>query len=751
MQVVKRDGRKEELNYDKIHKVLFWATEGLKEVNVSDIEMNAKLKIFDGVSCSDIHKLLIDSAADLISEEIPDYQYVAARLLVYYLRKEIFEVAKSKHLPHLGKHIKIMVEKKIYDSEILDKYSEEDIDTLNDFIKHDRDFDFAYAGVRQLCDKYLLQDRSTGQIYETPQFMYMLIAMVLFSDYEGGTRLQYVRKFYNAVSTFKINLPTPIMCGVRTPNRQYSSCTLIDIGDDLDSLIHSNAAVTKYTAKRAGIGLNFGRIRAEGSRVRNGEVVHTGVIPYMKWFEAATKCCTQNGVRGGNSTSHYPFWHLDVESLVVLKNNKGSDNNRVRGMDYSVQLCRLFYKRVQEKGNITLFSPHEVPELYEAMVSGDNDKFESLYEELEKKRGIRKKKIEAVKLFASICKERLETGRIYIMNLDNVNSHSSFTDPVFMSNLCQEITLPTTPIPHIDATEDGEIALCVLSGINFGATKIKELPNICDLVVRALDYVVEKQDYPVNAAMHMKKRRSIGVGITNLAYFFAKNKVEYGSKEALVLLDEYMEAMQYFMIRASVRLAKEQGKCEWCDRTKYGQGLLPIDHCNPNVDKLHGRKLTQDWEALRVELKQHGIRNSTLTAVMPAESSAVVSNATNGIEPPRSRVSIKKSKKGNLPQVVPDVKRSGNYYTLAWELYGNEKYIDVSAVIQKYIDQAISCNHYYNPMFYENKEIPLSTIMKDIMRHYMLGGKTLYYANTYDGKTDSGGEESGCSGGGCSI
>ena len=436
MQVVKRDGRKEDLNYDKIHKVLFWATEGLKEANVSDIEMNAKLKIYDGVSCADIHKVLIESSADLISEETPDYQFVAARLLAYYSRKEVFGVSKSKDLPHLSKLVKSLTKIGVYDAEILEKYSEEDLDTLNDFIKHDRDFEFSYAGMRQLLDKYLLQDRGEGKVYETPQFMYMVIAMVLFGDYEGATRTQYVRTFYNAVSTFKINLPTPIMCGVRTPNRQYSSCTLIDVGDDLDSIIHSNAAVTKYTAKRAGIGLNFGRIRAEGSRIRNGEVVHTGIVPYLKMFEAATKCCTQNGVRGGSSTTHFPFWHYDIESLIVLKNNKGSDNNRVRGMDYSIQMCRLFYKRVQESKNLTLFSPHEVPELYEAMVSGDNDLFEKLYEKAESNSKLRKKEVSARALFGDICKERLETGRIYIMNLDHVNSHSAFTDPIYMSNLC---------------------------------------------------------------------------------------------------------------------------------------------------------------------------------------------------------------------------------------------------------------------------------------------------------------------------
>lgn len=752
ISVVKRNGTRELLNLEKIHKVLFWATAGLKGVSVSDIEMNAHLYFYDGIKSKDIHMVLVNSASYMISSKTPNYQYVAGKLLSHYLRKEVFGNIKS--FPHLSKIIKKNVDVGVYDPKILEWYSEEEIDTINDFLKHDRDFEFSHAGLKQLMDKYLIQNREDKTIYETPQIMFALIAMTLFRSYSSDKRLQYVRKFYNAISTFKINLPTPIMCGVRSPNRQYSSCTLIDVGDNIDSLAHSNSAVMKYTAKRAGIGINFGRIRAVGSKIRNGEVISTGVVPYLKVFEATVKSCTQNGVRGGSATVHFPFWHWEIEDILVLKNNKGSEDNRVRKLDYSIQFCRLFYKRVQEDGDITLFSPHEVPELYEAMFSGNNDLFEKIYAEAEKNTSIRKSTIKARELLEKYCKERFETGRMYLMNTDHCNVHSSFKDPIYQSNLCQEITLPTKPILHIDddVDDDGEIALCVLSAVNMGQTKIKELPEICDLIVRSLDYVIEHQDYPVSAALKMKKRRSIGIGLINLAYFFAKNKVEYGSTESLALVDEYMEAMQYNCIKASVELAKEFGACDYFNRTKYADGILPIDTYCKNVDSICSRPLSQDWESLRAEVKKFGMRNSTLTAVMPAESSAVVSNATNGIEPPRSLVSGKKSKKGIVRQVVPDSNRIGVNYTIAWELYGNDKYNRICAIIQKYIDQAISANHYYNPAFFEDKSIPLSMIMEDIIQHYWLGGKTLYYANTYDGKTDDdSSDSSGCAGGACSV
>ena len=749
INVKKRDGSLAVLDYDKIHTVLFWATEGLKKVSVSDIELNAKLQIYNKIETKEIHKILIQSASELISPRFPNYQYVAANLLNYYIRKEIF--SETKNLPHLSELIETNVKRGVYDSIILEKYNENDIDIINDMIKHERDFKFAHAGLQQLIDKYLLQDRKTKQLFETPQYMYIMIAMTLFSEYGNGERLNYIRKFYNDISSFKISLPTPIMCGVRTPNRQYSSCVLIDVGDNLDSIFHSDMAVGLYTAKRAGIGLNFGRLRAIGSKIRGGEVVHTGVIPFLKKFQSTTKCCTQNGVRGGNSTTHFPFWHREIEEIIVLKNNKGTDDNRVRHMDYSIQFCRLFYKRFLADGFITLFSPHDVPDLYDAF-GMDNDLFDSLYEKYEKSK-VNKKKIRAREFFNKYCQERIGTGRIYLMNIDNCNTHSPFLDKINQSNLCQEILLPTTPIQHIDdgIDADGEVAICILSAINVGAIKkLSELENICSNIVRSLDFVIEHQDYPINSSLKMKKRRSIGIGVTNLAYYLAKNEVKYDDAEACNVVDELMEHIQFYAIKASVELAKEFGPCEWFDRTKYSKGILPIDTYNKNVDKIVNRKTVLDWEGLRKDILEHGMRNSTLTAVMPCESSSVVTNSTNGIEPPRNLLSIKKSKQGLLKQLVPEVDRLGHLYTLAWEMKDNKGYTNIAAVIQKWIDQAISVNHYYDPTKHEDGNLPLSQVARDILYHYSMGGKTLYYANTYDGKADAG-DDQGCVGGGCSV
>ena len=767
IEVKKRNGKLEKLDFNKIHKVLFWATEGLKDVNVSDIEVNAQLQLFNGISTSEIHKVLIQSATDLISEENPNYQHVAGRLLMYLVRKDVYNSAKS--IPHIQSIIKKNVDCGVYDKVLLDSYDEEELDTINDLIKHERDFDLVYAGARQFCDKYLIQDRSTGEYYETPQVAYMCMAMVFFEKYSGSKRMQYIRKFYNAASQFKINLPTPILCGVRSPNRQYSSCTLIDVGDDLDSIIHSDAAVTKYTAKRAGIGINIGRLRPINSKIRGGEVISTGLIPYLKKITASTRCCTQNGVRGGNATVHYPFWHLEVEDLIVLKNGKGSEDNRVRTMDYSIQLNRLFYERVKEGGNITLFSPHECEDLYEAFF-GEPEKFRELYEKYEEDPTKRKHTIKALDLFSTICKERYETGRIYVMNVDHCNTHGPFLDKIYMSNLCQEILLPTTPIQHIDDGNDtnSEIALCVLSGVNMGKVRLNEIPNICDLIVRILDYVIEYQDYPVKAAEKMKFRRSIGVGLTNLAYFLAKRKLNYEDPEALQHVNEFVENVQFYLLKASNDLAKENGACKWFNKTKYSEGILPIDTYNRNVDNLVSPDLTCDWEGLREDILKHGLTNSTLTAIMPSESSALVSNATNGIEPPRELVSFKKSKKGVIHQVVPEIEKYGKYYTTAFEMKNNKGYLNICAVIQKYIDQAISVNNYYNPTLYEGGNLPLSLIMEDIFYHYSLGGKTMYYANTFDGrdeeleKSDNKNNEDeapkvqeektiGCDGGACSL
>jgi ribonucleoside-diphosphate reductase alpha chain len=652
-------------------------------------------------------------------------------------------------MPTLLEVINNNIKNEIYDKSILEHYSESEIKKLDNIMKHKRDYDLVYAGVQQLIDKYLLKDRSTGKIYETPQYMYMLICMTLLAK-EGDKvrRRTLIKDMYNDLSTFKISLPTPIMCGVRSPSRQYSSCTLIDVGDNLPSIFHSNTAVGYYTANRAGIGLNFGEIRGVGSKIRNGEVVHTGVIPFLKMYESTTKSCTQNGVRGGSSTTHFPFWHKEIEDILVLKNNRGTDDNRVRKMDYSIQFCRLFYRRFVEDGYITLFSPHEVRELY-GWFGYNNDEFEKLYEQYERSRSIWKKRIKARTFFNHFCKERIETGRIYVMNIDHCNDHSSFTDKIKMSNLCQEITLPTTPLSHIDdnCNTDAEIALCVLSAINVGAIKLSELKDICMNIVRALDSVIEYQMYPVGASMKMLKRRSIGVGITNLAYYLAKNGVTYDDSEACNVVDELMENIQYNLIRASIQLAKEKGKCEWFDRTKYSKGILPIDTYAKTVDKLVTRKSKLNWDKLRKDIEKHGMRNSTLTALMPCESSSLVTNSTNGIEPPRGLLSIKKSKQGLIPQVVPDIHNLRNKYTLAYDMINNQGYTNIVAVIQKYVDQAISANHYYRFDKYENGNLPMSEIAHDLLHSYKMGLKTLYYANTDDGKTD----EVVCESGACSI
>ena len=748
MKVKKRDGELEDFNIEKIHDVLFWATKDIKGVNVSDIEINTQLQLHDGIESTKIHEVLIYAAADLISDTTPNYQHVAANLLNYFLRKQVFGV--SDNMPSLLSVIKKNIDYGVYDPEILELYSEDEIEQLERVIRHNRDYLFVYAGLQQLVDKYLLKDRTTSKIYETPQYMYMLIAMILNSN-ETENRLKAIKGFYNDISSFEISLPTPIMCGVRTPSRQYSSCTLIDVGDSLPSIFHSNTAVGYYTANRAGIGLNFGRVRGVGSKIRNGEVVHTGVIPFLKMFESTTKCCTQNGVRGGSSTTHFPFWHKEIEEILVLKNNRGTDDNRVRKMDYSIQFNRLFYKRFVQDEKITVFSPHEVPDLYDAFYS-DTDEFIALYEKYERSRSIFKRDIPARKLFMNFCQERIETGRIYVMNIDNTNEHSSFTDPIYMSNLCQEITLPTTPISHIDSEEDGEIALCILSAINVGAIrKLNDLESISYNIVKSLDYIIDNQYYPVNASKKMLKRRSIGVGVTNLAYYLAKNGFSYEDKGAISLVDELAENIQYYLLKASVRLAKERGKCEWFEHTKYSKGILPIDTYAKEVDNICKRKLTHNWTELRAEIKKHGLRNSTLTALMPCESSSLVTNSTNGIEPPRSLVTIKKSKQGLIPQVVPEIAKLKNKYTLAYDMKSNVGYINICAVLQKYFDQAISVNHYYNFAKYEEGNLPMSVVAKDILYSYKVGLKTLYYANTDDGKTDTVEEDSDCAGGACKL
>lgn len=733
IMIIKRNGDKEPLNIDKIHFVVEEACKGLAGVSASQIEMNANLQFYDGMATKQIQEILVRSANDLISLDAPNYQFAAARLLLYGIYKEVCGGYKTIPLKDI---IDENIKRGVYDKSILDAYSDVELKRLNSYINHKRDENFTYAGLRQVADKYLVQDRSTGELFESPQYMYMMISATLFANYPKDERMQLVRRYYDATSLFKINIPTPVMAGVRTPIRQFASCVLVDSDDSIDSIFSSDMAVGRYTAQRAGIGINSGRIRGVNSKIRGGEVAHTGVVPFLQKFQATVRCCTQNGVRGGSATVHFPLWHQEIEDIIVLKNNKGTEENRARKLDYSIQMNKTMYERVLTEGDITLFSPHDVPDLYEAYF-GDPDVFKELYEKYERATSIKKKRIPAMELVTDLLKERAETGRIYIMNVDHANTHSSFQDKVYMSNLCQEITLPTKPIQHIDDKE-GEIALCILSAINVGIIKDpSELEDLCDLAVRALEEIIDYQEYPVLAAeISTKRRRSLGVGYIGLAHYLAKNKVNYADQEAWQLVHDLSEAFQYYLLKASNKLAAERGACEAFGQTKYAQGLLPIDHYKKDVDELIDGKLKYDWEELRSSIKEHGLRHSTLSAQMPSESSSVVSNATNGIEPPRGYLSVKKSKKGPLKQIVPQYQTLRNHYTLLWDMPSNDGYINVVATMQKFFDQSISGNWAYNPTQYENNEVPMTVMLRDLFRTYQLGWKTSYYLNTYDYKSD---------------
>jgi ribonucleoside-diphosphate reductase alpha chain len=731
-KVVKRSGSTENLDLNKLHLMVEEACRDLAGVSASQVEMQSGIQFYDGITTAEVQEILIRSASDLIDLEHPNYQFVAARLLLFAVRKQLF--GRMHECPTVLEHTQKCVELGVYDAEILSLYDAEEFEKLQSFIDHSRDYLFTYAGLRQVVDKYLVQDRSSGSVYETPQFMYILIAATIFSKYPKETRLEYVKRYYDAISKHKINIPTPIMAGVRTPLRQYASCVLVDVDDTLDSIGSSDLAIMRYVAQRAGIGINAGRIRGINAKIRGGEVAHTGVVPFLKKFEATVRCCTQNGIRGGSATVHFPIWHQEIEDILVLKNNKGTEDNRVRKLDYSIQISKIFYERFIQNGEITLFSPHDVPGLYDAF---GTDRFDDLYVDYERDASIPRKTIGAQELFLDLLKERAETGRLYIMNIDHCNSHSSFMDKIEMSNLCQEITLPTKPIQHID-DPNGEIALCILSAINIGKIKNNDdLEVLCDLAIRSLDELIDFQGYPVVAAeIATKARRSLGVGYIGLAHYLAKHGEHYDDPGAWQLVHDLTEAFQYYLIKATVNLAKEKGACEYSHRTKYGQGILPIDTYKKDVDELVPNELKYDWEGLRAQVKQYGVRNSTLSAQMPSESSSVVSNATNGIEPPRGYLSVKKSKKGPLKQIVPQFHTLKNNYTLLWDMPSNRGYINIVAVMQKFFDQAISGNWSYNPENYENNEVPVSVMAQDLLTTYKYGWKTSYYQNTYDIKTD---------------
>ena len=733
MNVIKRDGSATPLDLEKVHKMVEHACEGLAGVSASQIEISSGIQFFDGIKSKDIQDILIKSANDLISLDAPNYQFVAARLLLFDVRKEVYKGHPDNH-PTIKSHLDKGIASGIYDSALAEAYSEDEWASLDSYIDHNRDYLFTYAGMRQVVDKYLVQDRSTGAIFETPQFMYMLISATLFQKYPEEKRLDYVQRYYDAISTHKINIPTPIMGGVRTPLRQFASCVLVDVDDTLDSIFASDMAIGYYVAQRAGIGINAGKIRAVNSKIRGGEVQHTGVIPFLKKFESTVRCCTQNGIRGGSATVHFPIWHREIEDIIVLKNNKGTEDNRVRKLDYSIQLSKLFYERFIQNKEVSLFSPHDCPGLFESF---GTDRFDELYCYYESDESVPRATIGGQELILSLLKERAETGRIYLMNIDHCNSHSSFKDKVSMSNLCQEITLPTDPISHID-DGGGEIALCILSAINVGKIRrLTELEGLCDLAVRGLEELIDYQNYPVKAAERSTlARRSLGIGYIGLAHYLAKNGEQYSDKGAWKLVHDLTEAFQYNLLKASNNLAKERGACDGFQHTKYSDGILPIDTYKKEVDEIVNNTLAYDWDSLRDDIKEFGLRHSTLSAQMPSESSSIVSNATNGIEPPRDYLSVKKSKKGPLKQIVPQYNTYRNNYTLLWDMESNEGYIKIVAVMQKFFDQAISGNWSYNPENYPDNKVPVSVMAGDLLATYKYGWKTSYYQNTYDIKKD---------------
>ncbi len=750
--VTKRNGEKESIDLEKIHRVIDWAAAGLEDVSVSQVELKSHIQFYDGIKTEDIHETIIKAAADLISEETPDYQYLSARLTVFHLRKKAYGQFEP---PKLYDHVVKLVEAGKYDQHLLIDYDQDDFEHMSLFLDHTRDLNFSYAAIKQLEGKYLVQNRVNGEIYESAQFLYILVAACLFAKYPKETRLSYVEGFYNAISTFKLSLPTPIMAGVRTPTRQFSSCVLIECDDSLDSINAASSAIVKYVSQRAGIGVNAGRIRALGSAIRNGEAFHTGCIPFYKHFQTAVKSCSQGGVRGGAATLFYPLWHLEVESLLVLKNNRGVEENRVRHLDYGVQFNKVMYQRLIKGGYITLFSPSDVPGLYDAFFE-DQDKFEQLYLQYENNESIRKKRIKAIELFTLFAQERASTGRIYLQNVDHCNTHSPFDPskaPIRQSNLCLEIALPTKPMKDVN-DENGEIALCTLSAFNLGAIdSLDELEGLADLAVRALDSLLDYQDYPIPAAKNASlARRTLGIGVINYAYYLAKNGLYYSNGSANNLTHRTFEAIQYYLLKATNLLAKEQGACPKFNETRLSQGILPIDTYKKAIDGITGEPLHLDWESLRASIKEFGVRNSTVSALMPSETSSQISNATNGIEPPRGLISVKASKDGVLKQVVPEYKKLKQNYELLWNIPSNEGYLELVGIMQKFIDQTISANTNYDPSKFVGGKVPIKQVLKDILTAYKLGIKTMYYHNTRDGASDDVEvEDDDCAGGACKI
>jgi ribonucleoside-diphosphate reductase alpha chain len=735
--VQKRDGTKEPLDIEKIHRQVLWATEGLSGVSASELEIRSQLQFYSGIRTVDIQETLIKAAADLIDLEAPNYQFVAARLINHHIRKEAYG---EYDIPTLWDHVVGVVQKGFYTEKLLTWYSPEEFGVLNTYLDHDRDFSFTYAAMEQWRGKYLVKNRVTGQIYETPQMAYMLIAATLFHAYEGATRMKYVKDYYDSISQHDISLPTPIMAGVRTPDTQFSSCVLIEADDSIDSVLGAVPhAITRYISQKAGIGVNIGRVRAIGSPVRGGRAYHTGIVPFVKHLQTAVGSCSQGGVRGGAATAFFQFWHLEFEELIVLKNNKGTDDNRARHLDYCVQFNKLAYERLIQGGNITLFSPSDVPGLYDAFFA-DQDEFKRLYEAYEADPKIRKKTLRALDVFTQFMHERKNTGRIYFMNVDHVNTHGPYKEnvaPIRQSNLCLEVVQATSSLQDIHS-EDPTISLCTLSAINWGKIREpKDFERPCRLAVRALDALLDYQTYPVaGARSNCMLYRNLGVGIINLAYWIARMGFRYHDDSALHAIDEYSEAFSYYMIKASVDLARERGACAGLDHLKYADGIMPHDTRKRDVDELVPHQERLPWSQLREDLRTYGIRNATLMACMPSEASSLISNATNGIEPPRDLISVKQSKDFVVKQVVPEYRRLKNRYDLLWNQPSPEGYIKICAIINKWIDQSISLNTSYNPNFYPDRQLPMSELLRHQVLMYKWGIRTGYYFNTLDGQEE---------------
>ena len=732
--VVKRGGSKEPLDISKFQKVTRFACEGLAGVSPSELELKTQLSFFNNIKSSEIQETLIKAAADLIDEKRPNYQYVAGRLINYHLRKEVYG---SYTPPHLKDHYDKVAEAGYYTKELGEKYSDAEWEILNSYINHERDIILTYAAMEQFRGKYLIKNRVTGEFFETPQMAFMLIAMTMFMAYTEN-RIRWVKDFYDALSTFDISLPTPIMAGMRSPDKQFSSCVVIETGDSLDSINATTSAIVKYVSQKAGIGIGGGRIRAINSPIRNGSAVHTGVVPFYKMFQAAIKSCSQGGVRGGAGTLYYPLWHLEIEDMLQFKSTRRTEDLQILHLDFGVQFNMVMYERLLADGDITLFSPHDVPDLYDAFFE-DTDKFRELYEKYESSRKIRKKTVRAADLFDTFVRERKSTGRLYLMNVDHCNSHGSFVPelaPIRMSNLCTEITLPTVPLDNI-FDENGRISLCTLAAINMGKIQSpQDFERPARLLVRALDELLDYQMYPVKAAENSTMDyRPLGIGLINYAYWLAKNGTSYQDPD-LDLVHEYAEAYSFYLIKASMELAKEKGMLGKPEHVRYTQGILPIDTYKKDVDDLVKPVYKCDWEWLREQLKKYGIRNGTLMAIMPSETSAQISNSTNGIEPPRSLVSIKQSKDGLLRQVVPSIHTLKNKYDLLWDQTSPEGYLKICAVLQKFIDQAMSVNTSYNAAHSPDGELSMTELLSHILMHYKYGGKTLYYFNELDGATD---------------